>query len=435
MFIHEHKGFTAHSPAALAKLVAETMRDGMWELDFSSRMFHYSRDFSELFGAGGTHTLRGKPLDEWLESVHPDDRQRVMNQWQGLLDNDSPYRLQYRIMDNLGNWRWVAATICAVIRNANGGPDKVTGFHLDITDAVRNEQILATSQERLRLIFEHAGIGIVTSNINGMIEQANPAIAMILGRRVGDIVGHTLSDFARPEDCVTIEEGLHRLVHGGRNEVVNEQRFLRADGTIVWTNMTGTISSVDVDTKRFVVAMIEDITERRRRQTKLFHDATHDDLTGAWSRGVLLERLGQHINLAVRHHQPMAFCIADLDHFKQINDQYGHQTGDTVLVDFVKILNKAVRDTDVVGRYGGEEFAIVFPNTDTQGAADAMERARNLFREKKFFSPHGGDFSVTASFGIAGVTKNCSVHTMIADADRALYESKNSGRDRVSVAG
>lgn len=256
----------------------------------------------------------------------------------------------------------------------------------------------------------------------------------MLGRDRGDFEGRWLSDLACPECKQDMKEALGRLLHGGRRESIPECLFVRPDGREVWVNLTVTLSRRISDGGRYVIVMAEDVTASRATREKLQYEATHDVMTGAWSRWVLLERLGQHIHLAVRHRQPMAFCICDLDNFKRVNDKHGHQAGDQVLIRFVEILKDAVRETDVVGRYGGEEFAVVFPNTDVGGASHSLGRALENLREEVFVDSADQEFEVTATFGVTGVSETSDLRSVVSAADSALYLGKREGRDRVVVA-
>jgi len=138
---------------------------------------------------------------------------------------------------------------------------------------------------------------------------------------------------------------------------------------------------------------------------------------------------------ARRYAQPLTFCLCDLDHFKNVNDTHGHQTGDVVLARFAGILRTCVRDADLVGCYGGEEFVIVFPNTAATGAARSVERALSELQAYPFRGQTGEAFHITATFGVAEVTDAMpDSEVLIAAADRALYDGKRAGRNRVVVA-
>jgi two-component system cell cycle response regulator len=159
--------------------------------------------------------------------------------------------------------------------------------------------------------------------------------------------------------------------------------------------------------------------------------AKKDPLTEVFNRRYLFERLDAEVSRAVRKRTSLACIMLDIDHFKRINDEFGHQVGDTVLIGAAKILKDCLRGQDLVGRYGGEEFLVVLPETDVEGAALVAERIRKEVRQHAFEGLAGR--RVTVSLGVAVREPGESsggVELLIAHADRALYEAKNSGRDR-----
>jgi two-component system, cell cycle response regulator len=174
-----------------------------------------------------------------------------------------------------------------------------------------------------------------------------------------------------------------------------------------------------------------------RLEQKIIQIANTDYLTGVFNRRAFMERLEQEINRSVRHKKGFAVIIADIDHFKNINDSYGHQVGDLVLQKFAGKLSENSRSYDFVGRYGGEEFIICLPETGMEQSGLIAERMRSEIAGLKINLPGNSSapVSVTASFGIASCVENCIGNTdsIIKMADDALYRAKAEGRNRVCV--
>jgi diguanylate cyclase (GGDEF)-like protein len=167
------------------------------------------------------------------------------------------------------------------------------------------------------------------------------------------------------------------------------------------------------------------------------YQAAYDSLTGLPNRRATLEHLERQLPRAIRERLPLAVVLADVDHFKRINDTYGHHVGDRVLRKTADIFKVALRPEDTVGRYGGEEFLVVLRNCDAPAALEIAERTRLRIMEEKFdgLSSATHPFQVTCSFGIAVVTTlSLNIDQVLTAADRALYAAKNSGRNRVVVA-
>jgi diguanylate cyclase (GGDEF)-like protein len=170
---------------------------------------------------------------------------------------------------------------------------------------------------------------------------------------------------------------------------------------------------------------------------RLFESATYEGLTGLLRREAILERLDQELERALRHGRPLAVAVADLDHFKRVNDQLGHLAGDALLRRVARAISGALRGTDRVGRYGGEEFLILLPETDLSGAVAVAEKIRLLVGGLEVLREDGtpAGWSATVSIGVAaleGDGERVTGRDLIAAADRRLYEAKAGGRDRVA---
>ena len=180
------------------------------------------------------------------------------------------------------------------------------------------------------------------------------------------------------------------------------------------------------------MAFILMVTDRVRE--RLDYLATHDALTGVLARGATLVMATREIARAMRRPAAMSLVIADLDFFKAINDRFGHQAGDQVLKAFATRVNELLRTTDLLGRYGGEEFLVFLPDTDAATAVKVAERIRSAVQEMEVPTV-AGPLKVTVSLGVSGFYPFTSgLEEMIAAADRALYEAKNAGRNRVVLA-
>ena len=161
--------------------------------------------------------------------------------------------------------------------------------------------------------------------------------------------------------------------------------------------------------------------------------ALKDPLTGTGNRLALESTLGREIGLAARHSQPLSILVIDIDHFKSINDRFGHTTGDCVLQDVANQLMDSCRDTDATYRYGGEEFVVILNRTDREGAIISAERIRQQIAEMT--TAYGEqEISVTVSIGISSLQPKDSLNTLFDRADKALYEAKSAGRNRVALA-
>jgi diguanylate cyclase len=167
---------------------------------------------------------------------------------------------------------------------------------------------------------------------------------------------------------------------------------------------------------------------------RLSRQAGTDALSGLANRRGLNERLDDELERAVRNESRVAFVLADIDNFKEINDGFGHQTGDKVIRAVGQALARSVRELDFAARYGGEEFALILPGSSLADAARTAERIRRAVTAVEVEGPNGELASVTASFGIAEFPTYANAEALVAAADAALYQAKRGGKDQVATA-
>jgi diguanylate cyclase (GGDEF)-like protein len=178
-------------------------------------------------------------------------------------------------------------------------------------------------------------------------------------------------------------------------------------------------------------ALVDERTEELRIKTlELEQQATHDKLTGLFNRRYADDFLQRQIENSIRHDRDFTIALADIDHFKQVNDRHSHAVGDAVLQRVAKILSDRCRKTDVIARYGGEEFLLCFPDTNPEFAEQICSQIRNAV-EKADWSDVADGINITISFGIAEVGENSRRTGVLSDADTRLYQAKHKGRNRI----
>jgi len=275
-------------------------------------------------------------------------------------------------------------------------------------------------------------------------------LSVILGREGFDVIVSANSLEALP---LTLEHQpeivLLDMMMPGRSglEVLNLLKANRATESIPVLMVTARTQGVDVKAaleagafdyvkkpldELEIVARVRSALRYKHHQDKLMEMATHDSLTGLFNHRLLIELLDRELTLAQRRDQPVSFCMVDIDRFKRLNDTYGHQAGDEVLVGVSRLLAAGLRKSDPVGRYGGEEFGIVLGACGPDKAAALCERLRTTIGEHRF-ELGGQQVQVTISLGLAwaGVHETVAETELIRRADRALYRAKAEGRNRL----
>lgn len=187
--------------------------------------------------------------------------------------------------------------------------------------------------------------------------------------------------------------------------------------------------SKPIQPERLVAA----VTSRIRRSLRLRALMVRDGLTGLLNHAAITDQLEREIARAIRQGAPLSFAMVDIDHFKNVNDTYGHPAGDRVIKSLARLFKQRLRETDLVGRYGGEEFAIVLPDTDAVSASKVLDAIRQDFA-RIHHQADEREFSVTFSCGIAEISRFDNAVLLNGAADRALYQAKHAGRNRICVA-
>jgi diguanylate cyclase (GGDEF)-like protein/PAS domain S-box-containing protein len=345
-------------------------------------------------------------------------------QWlQQRLSADEPNGLLWRVLPLL----WVWALLLA--------------WYAGTRTRLREEMLLELQKlrESKRRFAEVAGAlaeGLFLFDVDGSLLYMNPEAERLLGwtgdelanRNIHQLIHRHEQEPVPPEKC-----GIQRALTDGRTHRVEEDSFIRKDGSRL---PVAYAAAPMLREGRIVgvVTVFEDISERKRLREELEHLATHDTLTGLLNRGELERLLLRERQRAERYGHPLAVLMLDIDHFKAVNDTYGHRTGDAVLKAFAARLAEHARSADVVARYGGEEFVLLLPETSVPAATAMAERLRASLNEApiEVAGIHG---AITASIGVAGYPAHGTTEEqLLRAADEAMYTAKKDGRNRVHTA-
>ncbi len=370
--------------------------------------------------------MRARRTDElWDESAEdgtpvPFEQRPAMR----ALATCKPVRDFYlRVARRDGSVRWLQGDSIPVL-DADGQPVSVVTSCIDITDRRKAEAALRESEGRFRAVFDRAAIGVARVSLAGEMMEANPALAEMLGYKQKDMVGMSVARLMHSDDYD--EESLRALAEGQGAELQVEARCIRKDRELIWTNAITSLVRDDDGMPSFVIVMVEDITARKAQEEALAHQALHDALTGLPNRSLLQDRLQQAIRLAQRGQTHMALLMMDLDRFKDVNDTFGHHTGDLLLREVANRLRSELRGSDTVARLGGDEFAIVLGAVE--GELGATLAARKLLKAlEPVFTIEGEKLHVGASLGIALFPDHGDDgDVLMRHADVAMYVAKRA---------
>ncbi len=289
-------------------------------------------------------------------------------------------------------------------------------------------QKLRKSERQFSMILETVAFPIVITRFSDYtIRYVNNRAAYFLDMDRDTAIGAYKPAFHEPpEDFEEIVKEVEK-----KGAVYNREARMRSDGEERWA----LISAIEVtyEDTACLLSSFNDITERREMEEKLRQLAHHDELTGLHNRRAFLEHLQEEIARAERYGNPLSLLFMDLDHFKKVNDRYGHDAGDEVLKAAAAEMREMLRETDFCGRMGGEEFAILLPETDGDGALNTAERLRGKI-SRTVVENEAGKISTTISIGIARKKEGERPDSLLKRADKALYAAKEAGRNRTEVA-
>ncbi|MFP4154754.1 MAG: PAS domain S-box protein [Halothiobacillaceae bacterium] len=401
-------------------------RVGSWEWDAVTNVVRWTDETYRIFDLP-PHSVTPSP-DLYLQHVHPDDLARVRAVMQQALDGEREYRFEYRLRSHLGRVKDVVVE-GEVQRGRDGTLAGVMGTVQDITDRKQAERAVLEVSRENALILETAGEGIVGVDADGRVRFVNPAALTMLGLSPDAVVGRHILGLVRGEPAELPAEGWPRVLVDGRQRQGVQDRFVRSDGASFPVRLS--VTPIGVERIEGAVCVFSDITELKAAETRLRMLASTDELTGLANRREFMNRAETEILRMRRGATALSVLMLDLDHFKDVNDRFGHAVGDAVLRRFATLCRSTFRRSDLPGRLGGEEFAVLLPDTSEAGAIRIAERFRQAVEETRW-SDLGVSLSITVSIGGTGVVADeGNIEAALARADRALYGAKSAGRNRV----
>lgn len=315
--------------------------------------------------------------------------------------------------------------LSAKIIQMKGVPHIVTVIR-DVTARKRAEEAQRRSQELLTLFIRQSPIYAFIKEVTptgSRVLHVSDNFQQLLGSSVSDLLGKTMSELFPPEFAATMTADDRAVIANGLVVKLDEDFNGRHYTSIKFPIIQG---------ERVLLAGYTiDITERKRLEEQLRQQATTDDLTGVANRRRFLELAQTETSRALRYRHPLALALIDIDHFKKINDTYGHAAGDQALLALAEICRTNIRAIDVFARFGGDEFAVLLPETSREEAAEVMQRV-GLAVAARPADLDCGPVAITISAGIAGLASGeDSLDALLRRADQALYQAKEAGRNRV----
>lgn len=335
-----------------------------------------------------------------------------------------------------GERRHVATSVS--VRVGEEGPSGLIVVATDETARREREAALARSEERFRRVFEDAPMGVAIVSIDprtsGALLRVNRALSTMVGHDVEGLVGRHLTGLASPQDVHPTQVALAALAGGSADSEQMELRLLHAEGREVWADAGFSLIRDETGAPDYVVAMLTDVTDRKRAEASLRHRALHDPLTGLPNRSLVARALDEALARSRRAGTGAGVLYVDIDDFKQVNDSLGHGAGDELLVEVARRLEGCMRDSDVAGRFASDEFIVVCDGV--AAAEDMIAVADRVARTLAIRLPLAGEMvTVSTSIGIAySADASAEASSLLRQADIAMYRAKSNGRARFEFA-
>ena len=412
------------------RLLSETMREVIWIIDAETLNFLFvSPSVQRLWGYTAEEVM-ANPIDAAL-TPESAARVRILIQERteafrsGKLTPDAFFSAELEQPCKDGSTIWTEA-ITSYYKNPQSGRIEIKGVSRDISVRRKAEAALREKTEELHRYFSMALDLFCIADMEGFFLKLNKQWSTTLGYSLDELEGKRFLDFVHRDDLDSTLQAVAQL--GDQKEVLNFiNRYRCKDGTYRW------IEWRSYPCGNRIYAAARDITDRKKLEEELQQQATTDELTGIANRRSFFKRAEEELRRIDRYQRNCALLFLDIDHFKKVNDTYGHAVGDKALQRIAAICQESMRSTDLLGRIGGEEFAMLLLETGLMEAGLAAERLRQSIQDAVFLID-GNIVPLKVSIGVTGHgPQEASLSEMMILADQALYQAKQSGRNRVMV--
>ena len=399
-------------------------RMGSWSRDFETGETSWSAEALKVFDTDDAERLR-----HYESLVHPDDMEQVVEVIAEAYHKGGNYECEHRIITPDGEIKYIRLAGQVFLDQEQSGPVHEMGTVQDITERKRAEESVRQSELKLRSILESAPYPIMILDPESMkVLYANRSTYQLFEfpqEKSLTEISDMNSFWIQAEDRDTV---LRLIAEDG--DIRNREMLMKtARGKMFWALLSATPMDFGGDRALFVSLL--DVTDKKLIQEELERLATTDPLTGIFNRRSFFDTANKEIRRSVRYNYPFTLLMLDIDHFKRVNDSYGHAFGDQVIQRFTEVVNECLREEDLFGRVGGEEFAVILVAADLEGALTVAERIRENWQQSEL-QTEGKNVSFTVSIGVAELRNpRESVDMVMERADKALYVAKEEGRNRV----
>jgi diguanylate cyclase (GGDEF)-like protein/PAS domain S-box-containing protein len=404
------------------KYAMEAIGEGLWDWDIRTGQVRHNKQWCKSLGFNEIKIRH--PIEEFSALIYEDDLEKVNKALQEALTGVDKYSSQHRMIRKDGQIIWVLDRGRVVERDSEGQPLRMVGSFSDITERKKAEELRLTAS-----VFTHSHDGIMICDAKQVILDVNPAFSKITGYSRKEVLGK--------KSCI-MKSGIHdEHFYQSMWQKLSENDFWRGE---IWNRnkqhelyaAETTISAINSPSGQLTnyISVFSDISLLKEQQKRLEMLAHYDALTQLPNRVLLAERIVKAQTQADRNKTLLAVCYLDLDGFKPINDQYGHNIGDDLLIEVAGRLEDTIRSEDTAARLGGDEFVLLLNNIET--VEECTQAAGRILTALSCPIPiNNHEVKISASMGIVLYPSiNVDADTLLRHADQAMYQAKLSGRNR-----
>lgn len=403
---------------------------GVWDLDLVSHIACQTLGYDYIFGYDSL--LPQWTFEMFMDHVLPEDRIEVSRLFNEAVLKQADWNLECRVrrVDGEVRWIWVNGT---PHHDDDGVVRRMIGVVQDITDRKMAAEAVAASEKKFRDLVESVSDWVWEVDNRGMYVYCSPRVKNLLGYDPAELIGKSPFDLMPAAEAARMADLFSSLIAEKRPLEGLENTNLHKDGHVVIMETSGS-PVFDADgTFKGYRGIDRDITVRKKLERELERQARTDVLTGLTNRRHFFELAEKELARAKRHGGRLSVLMLDVDHFKLFNDTYGHHVGDRVLQKLSEVCVHTLRTIDMPGRIGGEEFAVLLPETQGDQALEVAERLRLAIADATVpLEQSDASVHFTVSIGVTSfVATDIQMDDMLKRADTALYTAKNAGRNQV----
>ena len=403
------------------RLTLDKTNQGLYDLDVITGKAYVNEAYERMLGYQAGKLK--ETIKKWLKRLHPDDKERVTTYFQEYIAGLHPeYRIDFRMQKVSGDYIWVQSVCAIVDKDKTGRPIRMLGTHLDITPAKIIESELNSSTNRLKVLMNNLTVGIAELTLDGCVAYLNPygLSCFMIEQKLVSVGKVTLKDIL--PSIKDPSQALQKFIYEGKNH--HEFQKGKQVFSALFVPLLDSHNQIHA-----VVAYFYDITEQKKFEHKLWQMANYDSLTKLPNRHHLNHSLEQAFVNSLQHGLAFALLFIDLDKFKEINDGWGHKTGDELLCRVAQHLQKHADNNTLITRQGGDEFCILIQGEPSKNKIINISNQIIHTISQPFYIDQECLF-VTTSIGIVLSEQATSTSDLLKMADLALYQAKAQGKNQ-----